>query len=247
MRSNYQIIVEYDGTNYNGWQYQKNGPSIQNEIEKALRKVLKKKTRIIGSGRTDTGVHAIGQSANFFCDKIENLKKFLNTLNYFLSKKSISINSIKKKKLNFHSRFDAKKRTYNYIIVNRQNFLVLEKNRAWLVKKKLNYNYMKKAIRLFLGTHNFNAFRSSSCGAKSPIRTIEKSTITKKGNKILITFSSRSFLQHQVRSMVGCLKFIGEGKWKVDHLKRLFSSKKRCFCAPPAPSSGLYLSKVTYK
>ena len=101
MRSNYQIIVEYDGTNYNGWQYQKNGPSVQNEIEKALRKVLKKKTRIVGSGRTDTGVHAMGQSANFFCEKIENLKKFLNTLNYFLSKKSISINSIKKKNTSY--------------------------------------------------------------------------------------------------------------------------------------------------
>ena len=97
MRSNYQIIIEYDGTNYNGWQYQKNGTSIQNEIEKALKKVLKKKIKVIGSGRTDTGVHAVGQSANFLCNKIENVKKFLNSLNYFLSKKNISINSIKKK------------------------------------------------------------------------------------------------------------------------------------------------------
>ena len=246
MRSNYQIIIEYDGTNYNGWQYQKNGSSIQNEIEKALRKVLKKKIRIIGSGRTDTGVHAIGQSANFFCDKIEDIKKFLNSLNYFLTKKNISINSIKKKKLNFHSRFDAKKRTYKYMIVNRKNFLVLDKNRAWLVKKKLNIHYMNKAIKLFSGTHNFNAFRSSSCGAKSPIRTIEKSSLTKKGDKIIMIFSSKSFLQHQVRSMVGCLKVIGEGKWNIHNLKRLFKSKKRSLCAPPAPSNGLYLYKVTY-
>ena len=226
MKSNYQIIIEYDGTNYNGWQYQKNGSSIQNEIEKALRKVLKKKIRIIGSGRTDAGVHAVGQSANFFCDKIENVKKFLNSLNYFLSKKNISINSIKKKKLSFHSRFDAKKRTYKYVIVNRKNFLVLDKNRAWLVKKRLNIGNMKKAIKLFSGTHNFNAFRSSSCGAKSPIRTITKSSLTKKGDKIIMIFSSKSFLQHQVRSMVGCLKIIGEGKWNIDDLKRLFISKK---------------------
>ena len=135
MRSNYQIIIEYDGTNYNGWQYQKNGTSIQNEIEKALKKLLKKKIKVIGSGRTDTGVHAVGQSANFLCNKIENVKKFLNSLNYFLSNKNISINSIRKKKLNFHSRYDAKKRTYKYIIVNRKNFLVLDKNRAWLLKK----------------------------------------------------------------------------------------------------------------
>ena len=246
MKSNYQITLEYEGTNYKGWQYQKNGPSIQNEVERAIKKVLKKKIRIIGSGRTDAGVHAIGQSANFFCDKIENLKKFLNSLNYFLSKKSISIISIKKKGLSFHSRFDAKKRIYKYIIVNRGNFLVLDKNRAWLVKKKLNVYSMKKALKLFLGTHNFNAFRSTSCGAKSPVRTIERSTLTKKGDKILITFSSRSFLQHQVRSMVGCLKVIGEGKWNVGNLKILFKSKKRSLCAPPAPSNGLYLYKVIY-
>ena len=246
MKSNYQITLEYEGTNYKGWQYQKNGPSIQNEVERAIKKVLKKKIRIICSGRTDAGVHAIGQSANFFCDKIENLKKFLNSLNYFLSKKSISIISIKKKRLSFHSRFDAKKRIYKYIIVNRGNFLVLDKNRAWLVKKKLNVYSMKKALKLFLGTHNFNAFRSTSCGAKSPVRTIERSTLTKKGDKILITFSSRSFLQHQVRSMVGCLKVIGEGKWNVGNLKILFKSKKRSLCAPPAPSNGLYLYKVIY-
>ena len=132
------------------------------------------------------------------------------------------------------------------MIINRKNFLVLDKNRAWLVKKKLDIQLMKKAIKLFLGTHNFNAFRSSSCGAKSPIRTIEKSSISKRGDKISIIFSSRSFLQQQVRSMVGCIKFIGEGKWDNDNLKSLLKSKKRSLCAPPAPSSGLYLYKVTY-
>ena len=132
------------------------------------------------------------------------------------------------------------------MIINRKNFLVLDKNRAWLVKKKLNINYMKKAIKLFSGTHNFNAFRSSSCSAKSPVRTIEKSSLIKKGDKIIMIFSSKSFLQHQVRSMVGCLKFIGEGKWNIDKLKKLFNSRKRSLCAPPAPSSGLYLYKVTY-
>ena len=192
MKSNYQLIIEYDGTNYSGWQYQKNGPSIQKEIEKVLKKLLKKNIRITGSGRTDSGVHAIGQSANFIWDKIENEKKFLGSLNYFLNKKNITINSIKKKNLNFHSRFDAKKRTYKYMIINRKNFLVLDKNRAWLVKKKLDIKLMKKAVKLFLGTHNFNAFRSSSCGARSPVRTIEKSTITQKGDKISIIFSSKS-------------------------------------------------------
>ena len=243
----YFFEISYEGTNFLGWQKQAKGSTVQSSIEGALSKLCSMEPiSIMGCGRTDTGVHAVGQCANFFCDKIENVKKFLNSLNYFLCKKSISINSIKKKKLNFHSRFDAKKRTYKYMIVNRKNYLVLDKNRAWLVKKKLNIHSMKKAIKLFIGTHDFNAFRSSSCGAKSPIRTIEKSTLIKKGDKILITFSSKSFLQHQVRSMVGCLKVIGEGKWNIDNLKTLLKSKKRSICAPPAPSSGLYLYKVTY-
>ena len=246
MKSNYQIIIEYDGTGYNGWQSQKNGFSIQKEVEKSIKKLLKENIKVIGSGRTDTGVHAVAQSANFFCQNIENEKKFLNSLNYFLIKKNITINSIKRKKLNFNSRFDAKKRTYKYIIINRKNSLVLDKNRAWLVKKKLNIQSMKKALKLFLGTHNFNAFRSSSCGAKSPVRTIEKSTVTKKGNKITMIFSSRSFLQQQIRSMVGCIKLIGEGKWNISNLRFLLKSKKRSFCATPAPPSGLYLYKVNY-
>ncbi len=246
MKFNYQIVIEYDGTNYNGWQFQKNGSTIQKEIEKAIKRILKKNIRLIGSGRTDSGVHAVGQSANFFCEKIKDEKKFLGSLNYFLNKKDISICLIKRKKLNFHSRFDAKKRTYKYLIVNRKNYLVLDKNRAWHVKKKLNINSMKKAIKLFLGTHNFNAFRSSSCGAKSPVRTIEKAAVIKKGNKISITFSSKSFLQQQVRSMVGCLKMIGEGKWGKNNLKNLLKTKKRSLCAPPAPSCGLYLYKVIY-
>ncbi len=246
MKSNYQIIIEYEGTNYSGWQYQKNGTSIQREIEKVIKKLLKKNIRIIGSGRTDAGVHAVGQSANFFCNKIENEKKFLGSLNHFLRKKNISVSSIKRKKLNFHSRFNAKKRTYKYIIVNRKNFLVLDRNRAWLVKKKLNVNSMKKAVKIFLGTHNFHAFRSSSCSANSPIRTIDRSTVIQNRNKIVITFSSRAFLQQQVRSMVGCLKLVGEGKWDINTLKNVLKSKKRSLCAPPAPSSGLYLFKITY-
>ena len=124
----YQILIEYVGSNFRGWQIQKKGKTIQGLIQEKISKLLKEKIFLVGSGRTDAGVHAVGQSANFLCDKIENNKKFLNSLNYFLSKKNISISSIKKKNLNFHSRFDAKKRTYKYIIVNRKNFLVLDIN-----------------------------------------------------------------------------------------------------------------------
>jgi tRNA pseudouridine38-40 synthase len=244
---NYQIIVEYLGTAYVGWQIQKNGLSIQSLIEKALTKTLKSKIKINGSGRTDSGVHAIAQSANFlFKEEIKDKFKFLNTVNYFLKNNSISITNLKKKKKDFHARHSAKKRTYEYVISNRIGKLAIDKKKSWLVKKNLNLEKMKKAISYFCGTLNFSAFRASSCTAKSPIKTISKANIKKIKDKIIITFESKSFLQKQVRSMVGCLKYVGENKWKPEKIKYIIRSKKRKFCAPPAPPEGLYLKKVFY-
>ena len=243
----YQIIIEYDGTNYSGWQSQKNAKSIQKEIEKILSKFLKKKVNITGSGRTDAGVHSKNQSAHFDHEKlIFDKYKLTTSVNYFLNKKNISIKKIIKKNMNFHARYSAKEREYKYIILNRNSPPILDKYKVWHIRSKLDLKVLKKASKKLIGKHNFNAFRSSSCGAKSPVRTIEKSTLSKKGDKILIIFSSRSFLQHQVRSMVGCLKVVGEGKWSLNNLKRLLKSKKRYLCAPLAPPSGLYLYKVTY-
>ena len=244
---NYQIIIEYLGTNFVGWQIQKNGVSIQSTIQKALSKALKKRIKINGSGRTDAGVHAKGQSANFLCsEKIKDKFKFLNTVNYFLKDKSISILKIKKKPINFHARHSVKKKIYKYIIFNRSTISPLYENRSWLVKKKLDFQKMKKGIKFFLGTHNFSSMRASSCTARSSIKTITKAVIKKKRDKITILFESKSFLQKQVRSMVGCLKYVGESKWKPEKIKSVIKLKKRKFCAPPAPSEGLYLEKVFY-
>jgi len=244
---NYQIIVEYLGSNYVGWQYQKNGVSIQSLIEKALSKVLKSKVKINGSGRTDAGVHAIGQSANFFSEKkIINKFQFLNSTNFFLKDTDISIIDLKKKKKDFHARHSAKKRNYKYIILNRETHSPIFKKRSWQIKNKLNLLKMKKGIKFFLGTHNFSAMRASSCVAKSPIRTITKAHVKKKNDRIVLTFQSKSFLQKQVRSMVGCLKYVGEGKWKPEKIKSVINSKKRNLCAPPSPPDGLYLEKVFY-
>jgi tRNA pseudouridine38-40 synthase len=244
---NYQIIVEYLGSNYVGWQYQKNGVSIQSLIEKGLSKVLKSKVKINGSGRTDAGVHATGQSANFFSEKkIINKFQFLNSTNFFLKDTDISIIDLKKKKKDFHARHSAKKKNYKYIIMNRETHSPIFKKRSWQIKKKLNLFKMKKGIKFFLGTHNFSAMRSSSCTAKSPIRTISKAHIKKKNDRIVLTFQSKSFLQKQVRSMVGCLKYVGEGKWKPEKIRFVINSKKRNLCAPPAPPDGLYLEKVFY-
>jgi len=243
----YQVIIEYDGTNFVGWQIQKNGMTIQEAVQKTLTKILKQKITLYGSGRTDSGVHAFAQSAHFITKKnIENKFIFLNTLNFFLNKKKISILEINKKKKNFHARYSAKKRTYKYIIINRLAPLSLDTNKAWHVKSLLNIELMKKAAKLLQGKKDFSTYRSSSCGAESPIRTLEKVTIKKKTNKIIITFKSKSFLQQQVRSMVGCLKFVAEKKWNLKKFKSVMQSKKRINCAPPAPARGLYLFKVNY-
>ena len=251
-KQNYQIIIEYDGSKFVGWQMQKNGKSIQGEIQKVIKKVFGMSFRenIIGSGRTDAGVHALGQSANFYIYNGINpsrKKQLLNRWNYLLAKKGISILSIRTRNKDFNARRSAKERTYLYKIMNRVSSLTLDKKRVWHVRKKLNLEEMKKGAKLLTGTHDFSTYRSSSCTAKSPIRTIKKITIKKNRNgKILIRFVSKSFLQKQVRSMVGCLKFLGEGKWDILKFKKSLISKKRSTCAPPAPACGLYLEKVKY-
>jgi len=243
----YQIIIEYDGTNYVGWQIQKNGISIQETIQKILTKILKQKIILYGSGRTDSGVHAYAQSAHFMSKtKINNNLFFLNTINFFLRKKKKSILEIKKKNKNFNEKYNAKKRVYKYVIINRTAPLSLETNKAWHIKSILNFELLKKAGKILEGTKDFSVYRSSSCGAKSPIRTLDKVVISKKGDKIIITFKSKSFLQQQVRSMVGCLKFVAEEKWSLKFFKAVMDSKKRINCAPPAPAQGLYLLKVSY-
>ncbi len=178
---NYQIIIEYLGTHFVGWQIQKKGISIQYLIEKAINKVLKKKIKVIGSGRTDAGVHALGQSANFFSkQEIEDKYKFLNSINFFLKDKSISIKSVNQKKKDFHARYSVKKKIYEYIILNRNVNSPFYDKRSWLIRKKLDFKEMKKGIKFFSGTHDFTSMRASSCTAKNPVKLITKAQIKKK-------------------------------------------------------------------
>ena len=243
----YHIKIEYDGSKFVGWQYQNNGISVQEVLQKAFFKFLKEKVTVNASGRTDAGVHAIEQSAHIeLKKKIINKEVFLNSINFYLKKYPVSVLSIKKKENTFHARYSAKKRTYKYIILNRNSPSPLNKNRAWFIKKKLDINLIKKALKILKGTHDFSTFRASSCQAKSAIRTLDSATLKKKGQIIEITFSSKSFLQQQVRSMVGAIKYVGEKKWTLKQFKNNFKSKKRANCAPPAPACGLYLKKVKY-
>ena len=242
----YKIKIEYDGTPFVGWQFQKNGLSIQEVLQSAIFNLSNEKTIVTGAGRTDSGVHALEQIAHFDIKKNIEKKKFLPGLNQHIGNNPITILKINKTSKKFHSRFDAKKRTYQYIIINRQSPLTLQKNKAWLIKKKLNIKVMKKGAKLLLGTHDFSTFRAASCGAKSPIKTMKKISIKKNKDKITLNFTSKSFLQQQVRSMVGCIKYLGEEKWDINEFKKSFKSKNRLKCAPPAPACGLYLKSIKY-
>ena len=243
----YQLLIEYEGTNFRGWQIQKKGKTIQGLIQEKISKILKEKIILSGSGRTDTGVHALEQSAHFECKKsIINYDKFLKSLNHFMNKDLVTVLKIKKKNQNFHSRFSAKMRIYKYIIINRLSRPVLDKNRGWHIVNELDLKIMKKAAKKLVGTNDFSTFRASSCRAKSPIKTMKSVKIRSKNNKIEIEFQSQSFLQQQVRSMVGCLKYVGEKKWTLKKFIFIMNSKKRILCAPPAPPEGLYLARVIY-
>ena len=243
----YQLLVEYVGTNFRGWQIQKKGSTIQGLIQKELKKILKEKINLIGSGRTDAGVHANEQSAHFdYKNKIIDTVKFLKSINYFLNNKGIAITKIKKRSNKFHSRFSAKQRIYKYIIFNQISAPVIEKQRGWHVRKPLDLDLIKKGAKKLVGTNDYSTFRSSSCHAKSPIKTIKSVKIRSSKNKIEMEFKSQSFLQQQVRSMVGCLKYLGEKKWSLKKFETVMKSKKRVLCAPPAPPEGLFLSRIIY-
>ena len=243
----YQILIEYVGTNYSGWQIQRKGKTIQGKIQKVISKILKEKINIVGSGRTDSGVHALEQSAHFDSSiKIKDSNKFLKSINHFSSRYGISVLDLKKRELTFHSRYSAKERVYKYIILNRKSGSVLKNKRCWHIIKKLNLAMMKKGAKKLIGTKDFSTFRASTCRAKSSIKTMKSVKISTFKDKIEIEFRSQSFLQKQVRSMVGCLKYVGEKKWSSEKFEKVIRLKKRTLCAPIAPPQGLYLMKIIY-
>ena len=242
----YKIKIEYEGTPFVGWQFQKNGQSVQEVLQKAIFNFSKENVTVTGAGRTDSGVHALAQVAHFDLKKKIQKKNILPAINQNISNKSVTVLKINRVNKNFHARHDAQKRTYLYLIINRQSPLALQKNKAWHIRKNLDIKAMKKGAKLLLGTHDFSTYRAASCGAKSPIKTMEKILIKKNKDKISLQFTSRSFLQQQVRSMVGCIKYLGEGKWNIEAFQKVFKSKKRSKCAPPAPACGLYLKNIFY-
>ena len=246
----YKLTIEYNGTNFIGWQKQKKGFSIQGTIEKAAKNFLQSEVDLIVAGRTDAGVHAEAQVAHLDIFKKLKIKNILFGLNFYLSKEKfgedISIKKVNKVDANFNARFGSKKKTYKYKIYNNESRSPMHSYNTWWVSQKLNIVDMKKASKYLLGNHDFSSFRASGCQALSPVKTLDKIAIIKKKNIITLTFTARSFLYNQVRIMTGTLKDVGSGLINPIALKRILQKKKRTSSGVTAPSKGLTLYKVYY-
>ena len=243
----YKITIEYDGTKYCGWQRQPGQATVESVITEALKTAFSQDIEIFGSGRTDAGVHAVGQIAHFDCNKKLNGFEMMMAINHNIDyNENIAIIDCHEVSENFHSRFDAKMRFYEYKIINRKARLVLEKNRAWHIPNKLDLEKIQEASKYFIGTHDFSSFKDSECQTKNPIRTIKDIKITKNNDLILFQISAKSFLHHMVRNIVGTLYLIGKNKLEVEDISKILAAKNRTKSGPNAPACGLYFTKVEY-
>jgi tRNA pseudouridine38-40 synthase len=242
----YKLILEYDGTPFVGWQMQDNGPSVQGRLASAIKAFSGEDCAPRGAGRTDAGVHAQGQVAHFDLAKDWATDKIRDALNAQVRPDPISVLVCEHVADDFDARFSATARHYLYRIVNRRSPLALDRDRAWQVVHRLDAEAMHEAAQSLIGHHDFTTFRSTECQAASPEKTLDRLAVSRSGDEIAIEASARSFLHNQVRSMVGSLKLVGEGKWTTADLKRALDARDRAACGPVAPACGLYLAKVDY-
>jgi tRNA pseudouridine38-40 synthase len=243
------MILEYDGTNYAGFQKQFNikKKSISEVIENAIFLISKENVKITVAGRTDSGVHALGQVIHFDLTKEVSAKKFPLALNSLLKNEDISVLSCDLVDQNFHARFNAKSRYYRYVICNRLAKLVLQKNRAYHIPLELDIQKMKVASKFLIGQHDFSSFRDSECQSSSPIRTVDEIKIIKEcSDQIYLEFKAKSFLHHMVRNIVGTLVWVGSGKINPQEIKNILDAKNRRKSGPNAPACGLYFLRVDY-
>jgi tRNA pseudouridine38-40 synthase len=242
----YKITIEYDGTPFVGWQIQDNGPSVQGLIIAAIAAFTGEKVMVQGAGRTDAGVHALGQVAHFDLQTERDTDTVCDALNAHLRPHPVAIIAAEKAPPTFEARFSAIRRHYLYRIVNRRADLALMRHRAWRCARLLDAAVMHVAAQHLVGNHDFTTFRAADCQAKSPVKTLDRFNVERSGDDICIIAVARSFLQHQVRSMVGSLVQVGEGKWRADDLARVLAARDRSACGPVAPPEGLYLVRVDY-
>ena len=242
----YKITLEYDGTPFVGWQEQAGQISVQSVVEKALNTYLRQKVKVFASGRTDTGVHALGQVAHFDVAEKLNRRKAMYSLNALMRPYPVVIRKMDLVPDDFHARFSAKQRTYLYRIQNTAFPPALNAGCVWHVSQKLDIKKMNEAAKLLIGKHDFSTFRAANCQAKSPIKTLDLLTVKRVGEEVRITVSAKSFLYHQVRNFAGALVKVGLGKWSVTDFEKAFRAKDRTKGAETAPAEGLYFMKVEY-
>ncbi len=247
-KQRYKLTIEYDGSNYCGFQKQFNiqTKSIEEALEDAIFKMSQEKVKIFACGRTDTGVHSLGQVVHFDLEKKFEKHQIILGLNHFLSSENIVIIDCELVDENFHARFDSKQRSYLYKIINRTAPLTIDKNRAWHIAKTLDISAMQFASEFLIGNHDFSSFRDSECQAKTPIRSIEDIRIEKNGSEVLITIKAKSFLHHMVRNIVGTLVYIGLDKINSNDMKNILQAKDRKKSGPNAPAYGLYFLGSLY-
>jgi tRNA pseudouridine38-40 synthase len=241
-----KILIEYDGTPFAGWQFQADAMTVQGEIEIAIEKLTGERVAIQGAGRTDAGVHALGQVAHFDLAKAVETDTIRDGLNAHLRPHPIAILAAENVPDDFNARMSATRRHYLYRIVNRRADLALERLRAWRLPRRLDARAMHDAAQRLVGHHDFTTFRSTECQANSPMRTLDRLDVRREGDVIAIDVSARSFLHNQVRSMVGSLALVGDAKWSGDDLAAALAARDRTACAPVAPAEGLYLARVDY-
>lgn len=242
----YRITVEYDGGGFVGWQRQANGPSVQAALEDAVRRFCGETVLVEGAGRTDAGVHALGQVAHFDLAKDTTADTVMKAMNFHLKPAPVAVLAAEAVAGDFHARFSAVRRAYLYRIANRRAPLALERGRAWFVPQPLDAGAMHQAAQRLVGRHDFTSFRASECQAQSPVKTLELLTVGRVGEMIEVRAAARSFLHHQVRNFVGSLKLVGEGRWTADDLRAALEARDRAAAGPTAPACGLYLTDVAY-
>jgi tRNA pseudouridine38-40 synthase len=242
----YKLTIEYDGGPFVGWQRQDNGRSIQQAIEEAAKSFSGETVTIAGAGRTDAGVHALGQVAHVDLVKEWPADTVRDAINAYLRPEPVAITSAEIVAADFDARFSAVRRQYLYRINDRRAPLVLDRGRAWAVAGPLDAAAMQDGARHLIGKHDFTTFRAAECQAKSPVKTLDRLDVARDGDEIVVRAEARSFLHHQVRSMVGSLKKVGEGKWPPAMIAEILAARDRTRCGPVAPPNGLYLVAVDY-
>jgi tRNA pseudouridine38-40 synthase len=242
----YRLTIEYDGTPFVGWQRQDNGQTVQGALEEAIYKFSSELSAVAGAGRTDAGVHAMAQTAHFDLTKDFPADKVRDALNHFLRPLPVAVIAAEIAGPDFHARFSAIGRRYFYRILCRRAPPVLEANRVWHVVRQLDAEAMHQSAQALVGNHDFTTFRSSECQAKSPVKTLDQLDVRRAGDEIHVEAYARSFLHNQVRSMVGSLKLVGEGKWQIGDVEKALAAKDRAACGTVAPPEGLYLVNVDY-